>query len=107
MVKKLDAFKEADGSTMLDNSFVMWTNEMAEGKLHSLISMPVLTAGGAGGKIRTGNFIDYRQGVTINADGYGFYLDLGRPYNEIFVTAFNAMGMQPADYERKGVQGFW
>lgn len=109
MLVKMDAFKEADGSSVLDNSFVIWTNEMAEGKLHSLIGMPVMTAGGAGGKIRTGNFIDYRQRplATINADGYGYYLDLGRPYNELLVTAFHVMGMtSPASFEKKSVQGF-
>lgn len=108
MITKLNAVTDSDGTTILDNSMVLWTNEMAEGKLHSLVSMPVVTAGGAGGKLNTGYYIDYRQQPlnTINADGYGYYEDLGRPYNEIFITAFNAFGMQPADYERNGQQGF-
>ena len=52
--------------------------------------MPVITAGSAGGQLVTGQYIDFG----------------GRLLNNLLVTIFRAMGLQPADYERSGVIGF-
>jgi hypothetical protein len=49
LLKKLSTTTEGAG-TMLDNSAVFWTNEFGDGNAHSMRSLPIIAAGGAGGK---------------------------------------------------------
>jgi hypothetical protein len=51
----LDAFK-ARG--LFDNSFIMWTNHVADGPSHSFKNVPHIIAGNAGGYLKQGAFID-------------------------------------------------
>lgn len=55
---KLDAVPEGNG-TMLDNSLVVWGSELGKGNSHSFEKMPFVVAGGAGGKLPTGRFLQY------------------------------------------------
>jgi hypothetical protein len=76
----LDALKnakEADGSSMLDNTLVLWVNELARGNAHSHDKMPYVLAGGAGGALRTGRFLTYK----------------GTPHNNLLVSCMNMMGV--------------
>jgi Protein of unknown function (DUF1552) len=52
-IKKLQAITEP-GGTMLDNSLVVWGNHMEDGGSHATQTTPWVTAGKAGGKIKTG-----------------------------------------------------
>ena len=58
LLDKLAAINEG-GSTLLDNSLVVWGNELADGAAHSQQPIPVLLAGRAAGQIKTGRYIDY------------------------------------------------
>lgn len=49
LLKKLSMTTEGTG-TLLDNSAVVWTNEFGDGNAHSMKSLPIIAAGGAGGK---------------------------------------------------------
>lgn len=60
MCDLMSAIPEGDG-TMLDHTLIVFANELARGNYHSLHPMPYLLVGGAGGAIRTGRFIDYRD----------------------------------------------
>src|SRR4029077_12092416 len=70
MLKKLDSVKEGDG-TLLDHSLVLASSESNYAKLHSIDSLPILVAGTAGGKWRSGLHIagkgdpSSRVGLTI------------------------------------------
>jgi len=57
----LDKMKAStDGtSTLLDSSAVFWSNEFADGNAHSMKSLPIIAAGGAGGKWKTGRFLRF------------------------------------------------
>jgi hypothetical protein len=47
LVKKLDQTPEPDGKgTMLDNTTVLWTNELGKGNSHTLNDMPLVMVGG-------------------------------------------------------------
>lgn len=63
LLGKLDAITEADGSTLLDNSTVMWgsdvTGRYGPGDGHARTDIPFLMAGKGGGYFRTGRYIDY------------------------------------------------
>jgi hypothetical protein len=50
---------------MLDNSLVVWGSELGKGNSHSFDKVPFVTAGGAGGKLTTGRYLQY-QGVEHN-----------------------------------------
>jgi hypothetical protein len=51
----LDQFK-ARG--LLDKSFVMWTNHVADGPSHSFKNVPTIIAGNAGGYLKQGMYVD-------------------------------------------------
>ena len=55
---KLDAIPEGNG-TMLDNSLVVWGSEIGKGNSHSFDNVPFVTAGGAGGKLKTGRYLQF------------------------------------------------
>lgn len=62
-------------STLLDNSIVMWCNEISDGALHSTRGVPILLAGSGGGAIKTGR-----------------YLAASGQHNQLLVSLANAMG---------------
>jgi hypothetical protein len=92
LLRTMDQFKDPDGRTVLDNSMVYASNELSEpghGGKH-LQNMPIVVAGSAGGKLSTGNYIDFQS----------------RLLNNMLITVFAAMGLEASDYERNGVEGF-
>jgi hypothetical protein len=104
LIAKLDV-TEAAGSTYLDNSLVYWGNEL--GFNHIGYSVPCLLAGSAGGFIKPGRYLDY-----IDWDGKSYFAQekgcviKGIPHNQFLVTALQAMGLSPADYETGGKAGY-
>jgi len=105
LIEKLDAIEESNGTTLLDNSLVYWGNEL--GFNHIAHSVPCLLAGSAGGYLETGRYLDY-----IDWDGQAYFSQEdgnvieGIPHNQFLVTALQAMGLQPADYEINGEPGY-
>ena len=75
LLGQLAARPEDDG-TMLDHSLVLLCSEIADGNTHLHDDMPFVLAGGGGGTIRTGRFMDV---------GY-------RRHGELYVSIANAMG---------------
>ena len=70
--QKLASFPQGDGKTALDNSLVVWGNELATGP-HGINGSPIAFLGGAAGKLkRTGYMVDsgtqihQRLGTTIS-----------------------------------------
>jgi hypothetical protein len=53
MLRMLDSVKEGNG-TLLDHSLVLATSDSNEARVHSIDSLPILVAGKAGGKWRSG-----------------------------------------------------
>lgn len=104
LLTKLDV-KETSDSTYLDNSLVYWGNEL--GFNHIGYSVPCLLAGSAGGFIKPGRYLDY-----IDWEGRAYFSQedgnviRGVPHNQFLVTALQAMGLAPADYERAGQPGY-
>jgi hypothetical protein len=91
----LDTVKDADGKSVLDNSLAYWGNHAGlvrpGGDAHTRQNMPLVVAGSAGGRLRTGYYLEYAN----------------RPYNNWLITVFNAMGLSAPDYElNSGQAGF-
>jgi hypothetical protein len=105
-IEQLDV-EEAFGQTYLDNSLVYWGGELAMN--HYVMGMPTILAGGAGGTLETGHYVDYTDldGSYANAGTMPWgVLIPGLPHNRLLVTILQAMGLSPADYERDGRPGY-
>jgi Protein of unknown function (DUF1552) len=77
LLDALNTTKEADGTSVLDNTLVLWVNELSRGNAHSHDRMPYVLAGGAGGALRTGRFLTYN----------------GVSHNNLLVSCMNLMGV--------------
>jgi hypothetical protein len=115
MVRRLDRLG------LLSRAAVVFTSDFASSTDgHYGVDMPILTAGTLGGKLRAGEWIDFRDmarplsratgGLIKNDSGqtsngtvrrYG-----GRRINELWISLFTAAGLAPADYQRMGKTGF-
>ncbi len=60
LITKMNAIDDGDGKTMLDNSIVVWCNELAQGD-HTLNPLSTVVAGGAGGALQTGRILNIRE----------------------------------------------
>ncbi len=56
-VSALDKVKEGN-RTLLDNTLVLAHSETEFAKFHTIDNIPIMTAGGAGGRVKTGLFVD-------------------------------------------------
>jgi hypothetical protein len=85
LLEKLDAYKEADGRSVLDNSVVLYTNELSDGKAHSYMDLPYILAGSAAGYFKQGQYLSF---------GETGFSDRSLPHNKLLNTIVNAMGIQ-------------
>ena len=80
-VRKMKEIDEG-GSTLLDNTLLVYTSYMADGN-HGTQDYPVLLAGGAGGTLRGGRQIDYPKKT---------------PMSNLFVEVLDRMGAKPREF---------
>lgn len=102
LVGKLDALAEGEG-TMLDNSLVWWSSE-AGSSTHNGDSIPVVAAGGAGGAMSTGHYLDLRNRENNpNRDGEELYAHVGRRPGACFfqwtTTYLDAFGVPRSEWQ--------
>jgi hypothetical protein len=87
LLERLDGVSEADGKTVLDNSVILYTNELSDGKGHSFMDLPYILAGSAGGYFKQGQYIKL-GGDNPRSD------DQRAPHNKLLNTLVNAMGVK-------------
>jgi len=78
---KLNAIPEGDG-TVLDNTLVLWGNELGKGNSHTSRDIPFVLAGGAGGALRMGRALKFAD----------------RPHNDLLATMCQAMGVNRTSF---------
>ncbi len=76
MLGLMDAVDEQAG-TLLDNTVVLWANELARGNAHDRRDMPFVLAGSAGGAFQTGRWLQYS----------------GAYHNDLLVSLCRSMGV--------------
>jgi hypothetical protein len=76
LIAQLKSVKEGNG-TMLDNTLVLWGNELGRGNSHSRTQIPFVLAGKAGGALSTGRFLKYKDD----------------PHSNLLVSLCNMMGV--------------
>jgi hypothetical protein len=99
VTSRLDV-EESPGRTVLDDSLVMWSQESGE-STHDSRSIPVITAGGAGGSINTGLYADYRNKTEAGtvyywSDPVGYS---GLMYNQWLATILRGMGLPQSEWQ--------
>ena len=77
-LKRLDAKKDADGRSVLQNSMIVYGSGNADGNRHTHENLPVILAGGGGGTLRAGRHVNLG----------------GRPMSDLFLTMNDRMGVQ-------------
>ena len=75
LAQKLDAMPEGDGS-VLDNSCLMWINNLWIGRKHDNTRLPLVLAGGLGGTLKTGRSLSYLKAGDENRKLCSLYLSL-------------------------------
>ena len=75
LATKLDSMPEGNG-TVLDNSCLMWINNMWIGRKHDNTRLPLVLAGGLGGALETGRTLDYLQAGDDNRKLCSLYLSI-------------------------------
>lgn len=88
-LKKLDAIQEG-GSTVLDNSFVFLSSELADGNAHNQVNKPILLGGTGGGKLLTGRHTKFAN----NAAQPDFFIALLNMMG-VPATTFGLVGKAP------------
>lgn len=81
LLGRLAAIPEGDG-TMLDNTLIVWGNELAKGNTHSHYRMPFVMAGSAGNQFATGRYLQ----------------DLDQPHNNLLVSILNLFGIDAQSF---------
>lgn len=76
-LEKMDSIKDAHGKTLLDQSMILYGSGISDGNRHQHDDLPIVLAGGAGGKIKTGRLIKPTS---------------ERPMGNLFLSMLDAMG---------------
>jgi hypothetical protein len=111
LVSALDGVQDANGQTVLDNSLVVWGQECCM-STHDAFGIQSVSFGGAGGKLNTGLYCDYRQngqtasaftpgagsaGLSASLNGYVTYP--GLLWEQWLATQLWAMGIPTSEWE--------
>jgi len=83
-LEKLHATKESDGSSLLDNSMIVFASGNADANRHTHANLPILLAGKGGGTLNSGRFVDHGA----------------QPACNLFLSLADRMGL--SDFERFG-----
>ncbi len=98
-LEQLKNTPDGAGGNLLDATAFLFAYEYASACANAEVDqtepadycdIPVIVAGKANGKLNTGQIIHFDN----------------RAYNSVLVTLFDALGLEPADYERGGRAGF-
>jgi hypothetical protein len=87
LLSGLDAVMESDGSTLLDNTLVFVSSDVADGALHNYTDLPIVLAGG-GGKVT-------KMGQHVNPTAE-------KPLADLFVSMLQFAGVNATTYGKDG-----
>lgn len=83
MLEKMSRIEEAGGTTLLDNTIFTYGSGLGDGTSHQFDNLPIIVAGGGGGKLKTGQHLQ---------------VAVGTPLANLWLTQARAMGVQLDDF---------
>ena len=72
-LEKLKSIPDGE-SNLLDNSIVMFTSGLRDGNSHSSVNIPVIVAGKGGGRLKTGQNLQFKKETPLS----NLYLSMAR-----------------------------
>jgi hypothetical protein len=93
LLGKLEMLKEADGSSILDNSIGFFSSEIEDGNSHAHTRLPIVVFGGASGSVATGRHISYAAMPTEV-----------RRVSNLFIAMLRAIGVTVGNFGDDGTQ---
>ena len=78
LMRELDSIPEGDG-TMLDNTMLLWVQEISKGNTHSHEDMPFVLGGNVADQFRMGRYVSYQS---------------KKYHNDLLATIARAYGLQ-------------
>jgi hypothetical protein len=81
-LEKMASTREADGSTLLENSMIVAGSAMSDGNTHLHYNLPVVVFGSAQGKFKTGRHVRYND----------------EPFSNFHLFTIDAFGASPEEY---------
>ncbi len=99
----LERMKEVDEGegTLLDNSAVFFSNQLAHGDAHTHDNLPVILAGSAGGQFKTGRHLHLLDGKP-SPGRRDITIEQGRSINDLFLTLLGAAGAEVKSFGSDG-----
>jgi hypothetical protein len=95
---KLAAIQDVDGSSVLDNSVILFTSEFGDGDNHFHFDLPVLVAGGGGGRFKTGRHIAYPSMADRGAGSMETARRNDMPLANLYISVMQAFGMDVSTF---------
>ena len=65
-LRRLKEIKEPDGSSLLDNSMILYGSSLADGHEHAAKNLPLLVAGRGGGAVTSGREVKFRRDTSMS-----------------------------------------
>jgi hypothetical protein len=66
LMQQLDKYTDVGGASLLDSTLILWWNELGDGAAHLSDRAPFVLAGGAGGTLKMGRFLNYAPRIQSN-----------------------------------------
>jgi hypothetical protein len=83
LLERMENIKEANGTTLLDNTIFTLGAGMGDGTTHQYNDLPLVVAGGGGGALKLGRHVHCKQGT---------------PLANLWLTQLNALGIERKKY---------
>jgi hypothetical protein len=95
---KLAAMTDPDGSSVLDNSIILFTSEFGDGDNHYHYDLPVLVAGSAAGRFKPGRHIAYPSTPDRGSGAVETARRGDMPLANLYISVMQAFGMDMATF---------
>jgi Protein of unknown function (DUF1552) len=104
LAKRMDAVNMGSGTTLLDQSLITWMQECGN-RTHLGINLPIVAFGSAGGYLKTGQYLDYRNMNKMLGGSDPSYH--GLVWQQWLATVLQSMGLPRSEYEvSSGAKGY-
>jgi hypothetical protein len=111
LAAKLDAVKDSSGTSLLDRATILWTHEHGTFS-HAPENIPAILIGSAGGVIKTGQHIDYRDmNHPLLPGEYGADIPqavtrIGLTYHQLFGSILQIYGIPKSEWNESNHGGY-